>query len=84
MSLPAKTTFEARGTHVDNVGQIYMHLYEDRRKFREVRRQLDQLTSLADQEERSQLPGESGPPGDWSGSSGLVSGGIGQGNSPQV
>jgi len=39
--LPAAREFLARGTHVDNAGQIYMHLYEERHKFTELRRTLN-------------------------------------------
>ena len=39
--LPATREFLARGTHVDNAGHIYMHLYEDRHKFTELRRTLN-------------------------------------------
>ena len=52
--LPSNTTYKARGTSVDQVGQIYMHLYEDRRKFREVRRQLAQHSSLLELDDLSE------------------------------
>lgn len=39
--LPAAREFLARGTHVDNAGHIYMHLYEDRHRFTELRRSLN-------------------------------------------
>ena len=35
--LPTSRYFFARGTHVDNAGQIYMHLNSDRREFRDLR-----------------------------------------------
>ena len=57
--LPTQTAFKARGTYVDDVGQIYMILYENRKKLREVRRQLIQLTDVTDLEERSDLEEES-------------------------
>ena len=39
--LPGGREFWARGTHVDGAGQIYMHLYEERHKFTELRRTLN-------------------------------------------
>ena len=54
VSLPTQTSFLARGTFVDDVGQIYMILHENRKKFREVRRHLTQLTSLIDVEEEEE------------------------------
>ena len=38
--LPTSRKFHARGTHVDNAGQVYMHLYSDRQRFTELRRTL--------------------------------------------
>jgi len=35
--LPTSRHFLARGTHVDNAGQIYMHLNSERRRFRDLR-----------------------------------------------
>ena len=51
--LPSVTSFKARGTFVDSVGHIYMHLYEDRKTLRKVRNHLAQLTSLMDLDESS-------------------------------
>ena len=45
--LPADREFLARGTHVDNAGQIYMHLFEDRHKFNNLRRTLNRHYELS-------------------------------------
>lgn len=58
--LPEGREFLARGTHVDNAGQIYMHLYEERQKFTELRRTLNRHyeASQPDCDAKSFTPGQ--------------------------
>ena len=58
--LPAAREFLARGTHVDNAGQIYMHLYEERHKFTELRRTLNNYYEFSqpDCDAKSFTPGQ--------------------------
>ena len=48
--LPTESQFLARGTHVDNAGQIYVHLFSNKNQFRRVRRK------LAEKFKRKDLP----------------------------
>ena len=59
-ALPTQRKFKARGTHVDVSGQIYIHLYKERKLFNDLKSRLRRLQSereldefFEEQEERT-------------------------------
>ena len=49
--LPIKKKFKGRGTHVDDVGQIYIHLHEKRKEFKDLQKELKRLQTELEFEE---------------------------------
>ena len=49
--LPAEREFLARGTYVDNAGQIYVHLFKERGQFRRIRKLLTERFDASDPDE---------------------------------